>query len=99
MTKRTMAIAMGGLTLALGLACGGGGGGGGGSATQDACIAYWTHYNDMPCMSSVADMDVETACPATLSYVDQADYYTCLLDNAKCNGDIPDLAGQSSCSF
>ncbi len=76
------------------LACGGGGG----FPNQAACKAWIEKSNGLPCMASV-QMDAETSCPAALDMNpnDMASYYTCMEENAKCNGDIPDLAKQADC--
>ena len=75
-------------------------GGGGGYANQAACKSYVETQNGLDCMKSV-QQDADQTCPAMLdqSPVDMTEYYKCLEDNAKCNGDIPDLGGQASCTM
>ncbi|MEZ4320237.1 MAG: hypothetical protein R3F61_22350 [Myxococcota bacterium] len=77
------------------LACGGGS-----FANQAACKSYIEAQNALPCMK-MAQTDASQICPDQLdmSPVDMTEYYGCLEENAKCNGDIPDLAGQANCSM
>jgi hypothetical protein len=84
------------ITLALGLACGGGGG----YDNLAACERYVDAYNGLTCMSAVK-LEKSTMCPSNLDLTptDMASYYDCLAENSKCNGDIPDLAGQMNCSI
>ena len=86
------------------LACGGGAGGsmgGGNSGNAEACKNYVQAYNDMTCIPDATKLDPATICPDNLdmSPVDMAEYYNCMAENSKCNGDLPDLAGQANCKM
>jgi hypothetical protein len=94
--RKWLVTAVGAAILASGLACGGMGGGG--HANQAACKSWVDAQNKLPCMKA-AQISANDICPATLdqSPADMTAYYKCMETNAKCNGDIPDLAGQGSC--
>jgi len=83
-------------TLGFSLACGGGGS----YANVDACKSYITTQNELPCMKA-AQIEADQMCPSQLdmSPIDMTEYYGCMEAAAKCNGDIPDLAGQVDCSM
>ncbi|MCB9675451.1 MAG: hypothetical protein H6737_10070 [Alphaproteobacteria bacterium] len=91
-------ITVGAATTAIifSLACGGGGG----YANQAACKSYIEKQNGLPCMK-MATVDAGQMCPDQLdmSPIDMTEYYGCMEENAKCNGDIPDLGGQANCSM
>lgn len=78
------------------LACGGGGN----ADNAAACKRYVEKQNGLECMK-MAQLNANDMCPDTLdmSPVDMASYYDCLAENAKCNGEIPDLAGQANCTM
>ncbi|TNE86299.1 MAG: hypothetical protein EP330_21395 [Deltaproteobacteria bacterium] len=99
---RTILLASGAaLGLAFSLACGGGGGGMGGSFDNvGACKAYVEHFNSLECTSSI-NFDPNEYCPDALDLnpTDMTPFYECLSSNAKCDGTIPDLAGQADCSM
>ena len=65
-----------------------------------ACKAYVEAFNSLECMATV-QLEAAEMCPDALNMAptDMAPYYTCLRENAKCNGGLPDLAGQSNCSM
>ena len=67
------------------------------SKNQDACKAYWTHYNSLSCAPSQEDVDM--VCPDALNLLtcDQSSYYECLQGAATCNGDIPDFSEMPNC--
>jgi hypothetical protein len=92
-------ITAGAVTAAVvfGLACGGAGGN---ADNAPACKRYVEKQNSLACMS-MAQLNANDMCPDTLdmSPIDMASYYDCLAENAKCNGDIPDLAGQANCTM
>ena len=73
---------------------------GGGGGNQAACLEYVEHYNSLACIKKVgATFTPSDMCPPELDITpqDMTGYYNCLKENSKCNGDIPDLAGASSC--
>jgi hypothetical protein len=74
--------------------------GGGGGENVAACKRYVEKVNGLACMSSV-QMNADDICPDALdiSTLDMSGYYDCMADNSKCNGDIPDLGGISSCEM
>lgn len=82
--------------VAFTLACGGAGGGGNNVA---ACKAWLEKQNALPC-ASMMQMNAADVCPDSLDQtpIDMESYYNCMAENAKCNGDFPDLAGQANCS-
>jgi hypothetical protein len=94
--RKWLVAAVGAAVVAAGLGCAGMGGGG--HANQAACKAWATHQNGLPCMKA-AQLDANQMCPATLDQnpSDMTAYYKCMETNAKCNGDIPDMLGQTSC--
>ena len=96
MTKRWTVVAVV-ATLAAGLACGGMGGS---YENQKACKAWIAKQNGLRCMKDI-QQDADKICPASLDMtpLDMTDYYGCMEKNAKCNGKVPDLKGQSSCSM
>lgn len=75
------------------------GSGGGGNA--EACRNYIETQNALPCMSKAGIvLEYDTICGTTAdSPLDMTGFYNCMAENAKCNGDIPDLAGQGDCSI
>jgi hypothetical protein len=77
-----------------------GGGGGSYSDNVEACRAWVDKQNALSCWPAAAQMSPDEVCPSAInqSPTDMRPYYTCMADNAKCNGNIPDLGGQSSCS-
>ena len=81
------------------LGCAGMGMGGGGHANAAACKKYIEAQNALPCMK-MAPVDAAMMCPDSLDLTpaDMTEYYGCMEKAAKCNGDIPDLAGQASCT-
>ena len=64
-----------------------------------ACKQYVDAFNKLDCLPDSAKLAADDMCPDALdmSPVDMTEYYTCLADNAKCNGKIPDLGGQADC--
>lgn len=83
------------------LACGGAGDLGGMSSGADnvaACKTYLEAYNALECVPKEAKLS-DSICPDNLNMtpIDMTEYYTCMAENSKCNGDIPDLAGQANC--
>jgi hypothetical protein len=72
---------------------------GGGHANQAACKKWVEAQNALPCMK-IAQQDAAQICPDVLdqSPTDMTEYYGCMEKNAKCNGEIPDLAGQAACT-
>ena len=87
-----------------GASAGGGGGGGGGSYADnvDACKGYVAKYNSLDCLKSAGvQLAADDMCPSALnsSPLDMRDYYSCMADACKCNGNIPDLAGVSNCKM
>ena len=83
------------------LACGGGGSVGGGSGNAAACKNYIEAYNAMSCIPGATKLDAATICPDNLdmSPIDMSEYYNCMAAASKCNGDMPDLAGQADCKM
>ena len=92
--KMGLAAIAAAVTLAVGLACSGAGG----AANQAACKKWVETQNALPCMKTI-QQDANQMCPEQLDMqpLDMTEYYGCMEKNAKCNGDIPDLAGQVSC--
>ena len=92
---RLITVAAASATIVFSLACGGGAS----YANKDACVSWVETQNALPCMSAV-QQDAGTMCPDTLDQtpIDMASYYNCMEENAKCNGDIPDLMGQTECT-
>jgi hypothetical protein len=93
----TGAVAVACVGVALG--CSGLPMGGGGYANKAACTKWVEAQNALPCMK-MAPQDAATMCPDVLddSPTDMTEYYGCMEKNAKCNGEIPDLMGQTACS-
>jgi hypothetical protein len=62
-----------------------------------ACEAYIAHSNGVSCMT--LKLDASTICSPQLDQMpcDLAPYFNCLAENTKCNGALPDIAGQASC--
>ncbi len=82
----------------------GGGGGGGGSYADnvEACKGYVANYNSLDCLKAAGvQLEANDMCPDALnaSPLDMRDYYTCMADASKCNGNIPDLAGAADCKM
>ncbi len=82
----------------------GSGGGSGGSYADnvDACKGYVAKYNSLDCLKSAGvQLDANDMCPSALnsSPLDMRDYYSCMADACKCNGNIPDRAGVSDCKM
>jgi hypothetical protein len=77
-----------------------GGGGGSYADNVESCRAWVKKQNALSCWPAAAQMNPDEVCPPAINQNpnDMRPYYTCMADNAKCNGNIPDLAGQSSCS-
>ncbi|MFH1466075.1 MAG: hypothetical protein ABIO70_16950 [Pseudomonadota bacterium] len=80
-----------------------GGAGGGGSDLADnvaACKYYVEAYNGLSCLkSSGIQLNADDVCPSglNLSTIDMREYYKCMADNSKCNGNIPDMSGVGGC--
>lgn len=70
------------------------------SGNVAACRAYVEAFNGLDCMATIK-FDVDEFCPSALDLAptDMAPYYDCLRENAKCAGELPDLAGQSECKM
>ncbi len=87
--------------VVISLGCGGMGGmgGGGGYENQKACKGYVEKQNGLKCMKDV-QLNADDMCPESLDLTpkDMTPYYECMRKNAKCNGKLPDLAGQSECA-
>jgi hypothetical protein len=72
--------------------------GGGGGSNVAACKKYVETVNAAECMAA-AKMDAEMMCNPALDQMpcDLSKYYTCLAENTKCNGPVPDLSGLQGC--
>jgi hypothetical protein len=80
----------------------GGGGGGSYADNVDACKGYVAKYNSLACLKAAGvQLEANDMCPSALnsSPLDMRDYYSCMADACKCNGNIPDLAGVSDCKM
>jgi uncharacterized lipoprotein NlpE involved in copper resistance len=67
-----------------------------------ACKYYVQTYNGLDCLKSAGiQLNADDVCPSGLnmSPLDMRDYYKCMADNSKCNGNIPDMSGVSGCSL
>ncbi|MCO4745533.1 MAG: hypothetical protein KC912_12145 [Proteobacteria bacterium] len=97
--KKWTLLATAAATLTFGLACGGGGGLGGGFDNVGACEAYVAHHNALECTSSI-QYESSDMCPEALNMNpnDMSEMYQCMIDGAKCNGEIPDFEGMKPCS-
>lgn len=90
-------------TLAFTLACGGTdlstAGLSGGFDNVAACEAYVDKHNSLECTK---DMKYEASemCPSALDMnpSDMSPMYDCMVENAKCDGAIPDFGGLADCS-
>jgi hypothetical protein len=76
----------------------------GGSLSDNvaACKYYVETYNGLSCLQSAGiQLNADDVCSAGLnmSPLDMRDYYKCMADNSKCNGNIPDMAGVSGCTL
>lgn len=83
-------------------AAGAGGAAGGGGDNAAACRDYVAHYNSLSCVQSVGiEFEADDMCPDALDLNpnDMSGYYQCMIDNSKCNGDIPDMAGAVDCEM
>ena len=71
---------------------------GGGGGNVAACKKYVEAVNAAPCMSA-AKLDPAAICNDALDMMgcDISKYFDCMATNTKCNGPIPDLAGQATC--
>lgn len=87
-------VACGLMVLAFSLACGGAGGG---YDNVAACTRYVDAMNGLTCID--LNYEADQMCPTMLNSTpyDMARYYDCMAAAARCNGDIPDLAGQQDC--
>ena len=69
---------------------------GGGSDNEAACRAYVDHQNGLDCMP--AKLNADQMCGNLgMNPQNMVPFYNCMKNNAKCNGDLPDLAGQADC--
>ena len=81
---------------------GSGGGGGSYADNVEACKGYVANYNSLACLKAAGvQLNPDDMCPSALnqSPLDMRDYYTCMADASKCNGNIPDLAGAADCKM
>lgn len=79
-----------------------GGGGGSYADNVEACHGYVEKYNSLSCLKAAGvQLSAGDMCPAALnqSPLDMRDYYSCMAEACKCNGNIPDLAGVSDCKM
>lgn len=74
---------------------------GGGAGNAEACRNYVETQNALPCMQKAnVVLEYDTMCGAVAdSPLDMSKFYTCMAENAKCDGDTPDLAGQADCTY
>jgi len=75
-----------------------GGGGASAAANVAACKAHVEHFNSLECLPESARHKDSYCENYNNSFVDYAAFFACMTENAKCNGNIPDLAGLSQCA-
>jgi hypothetical protein len=68
------------------------------TGNQAACRRYVEAFNGLGCTGNI-QFDIDEFCPSALDLApsNMGPYYDCLRENAKCNGELPDLAGQVNC--
>jgi hypothetical protein len=63
----------------------------------EACFDYVEAFNTAECNS--VDLRASDLCPPLLdqSRCDMSEYYACMAESVKCNGDFLDISGQANC--
>ena len=96
--RKLLVLLVGVPTVGFTLACSGMSGG---ADNVTPCKEYVAHFNDLECLPDSAHLNEDDYCPAALDMNpnDMGPFYECLKENAKCDGKIPDLKGQSNCKM
>jgi hypothetical protein len=72
------------------------GGGFSAEANVAACQQHIAHWNNQPCLAS-APRDDDFCKAFDNGYADYTEYFSCLNQNTRCNGDLPDLESAANC--